>query len=220
MPLDRTDGILSLDGVRLDHIADRFGTPTYVYSWNDIADRYRNLEGALADTRHRICYSVKANSNLAILHQLSKLGANFDVVSGGELERLIVVGIPISLAIFSGVGKSVAEIDFALKAGIGCFNMESTAELIRIDARANLLGKKAPVSVRLNPDVDADTHPYISTGLRKNKFGVAETEAIEMCRHAHKSQNLEFLGLGCHIGSQINQTAPFVEALEHLIKLT
>jgi len=220
MPLDQTDGILSLDSVRLDHIADRFGTPTYVYSWNDIADRYRNLEGALADTRHRICYSVKANSNLAILHQLSKLGANFDVVSGGELERLMVVGIPISLAIFSGVGKSVAEIDFALKAGIGCFNMESTAELLRIDARANLLGKKAPVSVRLNPDVDADTHPYISTGLRKNKFGVAETEAIEMCRHAHKSQNLEFLGLGCHIGSQINQTAPFVEALEHLIKLT
>ena len=220
MSLDRTDGILCLDGVQLDEVADRFGTPTYVYSWNNIEARYRDLTGVLADTRHRICYSVKANSNLAILHHLSELGANFDIVSGGELERLMVVGISPSRAIFSGVGKSVAEIDFALKAGIGCINVESTAELERIEARSILLGKIAPVSVRLNPDVEADTHPYISTGLRKNKFGVAETEAIEMCRYAHESQSLKIFGLGCHIGSQINQTAPFIEALDHLIGLT
>ena len=220
MSLDRTDGILCLDGVRLDEVADRFGTPTYVYSWTNIEARYRDLARALADTRHRICYSVKANSNLAILHHLSELGANFDIVSGGELERLMVVGISPSQAIFSGVGKSVAEIDFALKAGIGCINMESTAELERIEARSGLLGKIAPVSVRLNPDVDANTHPYISTGLRKNKFGVAETEAIEMCHYAHKSESLKIFGLGCHIGSQINQTAPFIEALDHLIRLT
>lgn len=219
MSLQRTDGILCLDDVRLDQVADRFGTPTYVYSWNDIETRYHELAGALAQIEHRICYSVKANSNLSILDHLDKLGASFDIVSGGELERLIVAGIAPSRAIFSGVGKSVEEIDFALKAGIGCINMESTAELERIESRSNLLSKVAPVSVRLNPDVDANTHPYISTGLRQNKFGVAELEAVEMCRYAHKSPRLNILGLGCHIGSQINQTEPFVEALDHLIRL-
>ena len=220
MSLDRKDGILSLDSVRLDQVAARFGTPTYVYSWDAIEARYQELVGALKNTRHRICYAMKANSNLAILHHLNQLGSNFDIVSGGELERLMVADISPSRAIFSGVGKSVSEIDFALKAGIGCMNMESTAELKRIETRAHLLGKIAPVSVRLNPDVDVNTHPYLSTGLRQNKFGVAEPEALEMCRHAHQSQNLEILGLGCHIGSQINQTAPFIEALDHLIKLT
>ena len=213
----RIDNALHVEDIRLTAIADGVGTPAYVYSQSMIEERYRHLSQHLDAAN--ICYSVKANSNLAILKLMKGLGAGFDIVSGGELERVLLAGGDPERVIFSGVGKSVADIDFAIKAGIGCFNVESVQELNRLEARARLLSRVAPVSVRVNPDVDAQTHPYISTGLKQNKFGVPEAQALEMYRRAAASDVLDVRGIDCHIGSQIEDSAPYVAARDRLLNI-
>ena len=180
----RSDGELCVDAVPLSRIAAAVGTPAYVYSWRSIAEQYRRLEAALHGIDHRICYAVKANSNLAILARLAALGTAFDIVSGGELERVLRAGGDAARVVFTGVGKSTEDIDFGIKSGINAFNVESASELARIESRADLLGRKARVSIRVNPDVDARTHPYIATGLKENKFGVPAGQALELSRHA------------------------------------
>ena len=216
---ERIDGELALDGVGLAGIAGRFGTPCYVYSRALIEEAYRAFDAGLAGVDHLVCYAVKANSNLAVLDILARLGAGFDIVSGGELARVLAAGGSAARVIFSGVGKSEAEMRAALEAGIKCFNVESEPELERLDAVAGALGKRAPVSLRINPDVDARTHPYISTGLAGNKFGIPHGRALEAYRRAARLKNLRVSGIGCHIGSQILETAPLDEALERVLEL-
>ena len=207
------------DGVDLAEVADRYGTPCYVYSKSHVRSRYQELAGALGNVPHTICYAVKANSTLGILELFAELGSGFDIVSGGELVRVLEAGGEASKVVFSGVGKRTDEIDFALKTKIGCFNVESAAELKRIESRATLLGVTAPISLRVNPEVDAHTHPYISTGLRENKFGVPAQQARELYQYASKSDALQIMGIDCHIGSQITELAPFSEALAKLLEL-
>ncbi len=219
MPYTRSGGELHVDGVPLARIADAVGTPAYVYSWPSVRDRYAELDTALDGTSRRICYSVKANGNLALLARLAKLGGGFDIVSGGELERVLRAGGDPSRVVFSGVGKSVEDIDFGIKCGIDAFNVESASELDRIESRARLIGRKARVSIRVNPDVDAHTHPYISTGLKENKFGVPADLALELYRRAAASADLHVVGIACHIGSQIGQAEPFREAMCGLLGL-
>ncbi|MCE2424466.1 MAG: diaminopimelate decarboxylase [Pseudomonadales bacterium] len=219
MPYARSGGELHVDGVPLARIADAVGTPAYVYSWPSVRDRYAELDTALDGTGQRICYSVKANGNLALLARLAKLGAGFDIVSGGELERVLRAGGDPSRVVFSGVGKSVEDIDFGIKCGIDAFNVESASELDRIESRARVIGRKARVSIRVNPDVDAHTHPYIATGLKENKFGVPADLAVELYRRAAASADLYVVGIACHIGSQIAQVEPFREALCGLLGL-
>ena len=219
MPFEHRQGELHADDVPLTRIADAVGTPAYVYSWTDVHDRYRALETALEGIDHRICYAVKANSNLSILARLASLGAGFDIVSGGELERVLRAGGDPRRVVFSGVGKCDAEIDFGIKCGIGTFNVESAAELERIEARSRIIGHPARVSVRVNPDVDANTHPYISTGLKDSKFGVPPPLAIKLYRQAHASPTLDVVGIDCHIGSQVADVEPFQDALAKLIDL-
>ncbi len=214
------DGVGYLEDVPLTAIAERCGTPTYVYSRAHFTVQYNALDTALAAVPHTICYAVKANSNLAVLNVFARLGAGFDIVSGGELERVMRAGGDPAKVIFSGVGKSAAEIDFALKLGIGCFNVESAAELERLELHARRLARRAPVSVRVNPDIDAGTHPYISTGLKTNKFGVPRDEALSLYRAVENSQWLDVVGIDCHIGSQISSPAPLLEALTSLLQLT
>jgi len=218
-PFVLRNGVLHAEGVSLQTIAEAVGTPVYVYSRAHFENRYEALQNAMAPLDVVICYAVKANSNLSVLRCFAELGAGFDIVSGGELQRLISIGVEPALLVFSGVGKSVAEIDLALKVGIGCFNVESGAELDRIEARAELLSKVAPISVRINPDVDANTHPYISTGLKENKFGVLKEQAIDLYRRAGASEVLSVRGIDCHIGSQLNTVAPLVEACTSLIEI-
>lgn len=218
-PFRREDGVLLADGVPLPEIAERWGTPAYVYCGDAIAARYRAFDAAFAAHPHRICYAVKANSNLAVLALLARLGAGFDIVSGGELERVLHAGGDPAGVVFSGVGKSRAEIERALEVGIGCFNVESAAELERIEVAARAAGRSAPISVRVNPDVDAATHPYISTGLKENKFGVATDVALELYRHAAASSALRVEGIDCHIGSQLVRVEPFVDALARVLAL-
>ena len=213
------DNQLCAEQVPLADIAQRFGTPCYVYSHTALVDGYRQFESAFAGREHLICYAVKANSNLAILHQLAWLGAGFDVVSGGELQRVLAAGAGAGKVVFSGVGKTVAEMRLALDAGILCFNVESEAELIRLNEVAGSMGMVAPVSLRVNPDVDAKTHPYISTGLRQNKFGVAYTEALALYRMAAELPHLRVTGVDCHIGSQLTETDPFIAAAEKVLAL-
>lgn len=215
----RLDNAIGVEDVPLAAIADAVGTPAYVYSRASIEDRYRRLSGALSGGRARICYAVKANANLAVLRLMHELGAGFDIVSAGELQRVLRAGAPAANVVFSGVGKSVAEIDFALKAGIHCFNVESEAELERLEARARLLSRVAPVSVRVNPDIDAGTHPYISTGRRDNKFGVPEGAALDMYRDAAGSDVLEVRGIDCHIGSQVVELGPYAAARDRLLRI-
>lgn len=215
----RRDGELCVDAVPLSRVAAAVGTPAYVYSWRSVAEQYRRLEAALDGIDHRICYAVKANSNLAILARLAKLGAGFDIVSGGELERVLRAGGDAARVVFSGVGKSTEDIDFGIKSGIDAFNVESASELARIESRADLLGRKARVSIRVNPDVDANTHPYIATGLKENKFGVPAGQALELYRHAISSAHLAVAGIDCHIGSQIADVEPFEVALTALLEL-
>ena len=220
MPFERRQGgELHADGVPLTRVADAVGTPAYVYSWTDVHDRYQALDSALEGVDHRICYAVKANSNLSILARLASLGAGFDIVSSGELERVLRAGGDPERVVFSGVGKCDAEIDFGVKCGIGTFNVESAAELERIEARSGIVGRDARVSVRVNPDVDAKTHPYISTGLKENKFGVPAPIACELYRRAHASPMLDVVGIDCHIGSQVADVEPFQDALATLIDL-
>jgi diaminopimelate decarboxylase len=216
---ERIDGELALDGVSLAAIAERFGTPCYVYSRALVESAYREFDAGLAGVDHLVCYAVKANSNLAILDVLARLGAGFDIVSGGELARVLAAGGSADRVIFSGVGKADAEMRAALDAGIKCFNVESEPELERLDALAAAKGRVAPVSLRINPDVDARTHPYISTGMAGNKFGIPHDRALDAYRHAARLANLRVTGIDCHIGSQILETAPLDEALERVLEL-
>ncbi|MDE0659429.1 MAG: diaminopimelate decarboxylase [Gammaproteobacteria bacterium] len=215
----RRHGELCAEGVPLQRIATAVGTPVYVYSWRSVHEQYRRIEHALAGVDHRICYAVKANSNLAILARLAELGAGFDIVSGGELERVLRAGGDPKRVVFSGVGKSTADIDFGIKCGIDAFNVESASELARLEARAGLLGCNARVSVRVNPDVDANTHPYIATGLKESKFGVPPEQALELYCRASASPDLTVAGIDCHIGSQIVDVEPFEAALTALLQL-
>jgi diaminopimelate decarboxylase len=209
-------GVLCAEQAPLDEIAERFGTPCYVYSRAAIEQAYGELSRALRGEDALVCYSVKANSNLSVLALLARLGAGFDIVSGGELARVLAAGGEAAKTLFSGVGKSAAEIERALRAGVRCLNLESEAELARADAVAGRLGIVAPVAFRVNPDIDARTHPYISTGLRESKFGVAYAEAEALYRRAARLRNVRIVGIGCHIGSQLLEVAPFVAAVERL----
>jgi diaminopimelate decarboxylase len=210
---------LHIEHTSLSKIADTVGTPAYVYSTSYLTDQYNQLSEALTSTPHQIHYSVKANSNLAILSLFKSLGAGFDIVSSGELSRVLAVGGDPASVIFSGVGKSTEEINFALKAGIGCFNVESRSELLRIMAQAELLGCVANVAIRVNPNVDAKTHPYIATGLKENKFGVTKEQALELYRLAAENPAINLTGIDCHIGSQINEPEPLLQALTSILEL-
>lgn len=212
-------GSLHCEDVSLEAIAEAHGTPTYVYSRQAIESAFLAYQTALADRPHLICYAVKANSNLAVLNVLAALGAGFDVVSSGELQRVIAAGGAADKVVFSGVGKTRQEMLSALEHGIRCFNVESESELLTLADVAATCGKVAPVSVRVNPDVDAGTHPYISTGLRENKFGVAVDAARRLYRVAHDNPSLDPVGIDCHIGSQILDIAPFLESLDCLLAL-
>ncbi|HQT43761.1 MAG TPA: diaminopimelate decarboxylase [Halothiobacillus sp.] len=213
------DQALNLDGYPLSHIAAEFDTPTYVYSSAAIAQAYQSLTAAFGDRKHQICYAVKANSNLAILALLAKLGAGFDIVSGGELARVLKAGGAPKKIVFSGVGKRAAEIRQALEAGIGCLNVESASELARISGIAQELGVVAPISLRVNPDVDAKTHPYISTGLKDNKFGIPIEQAPDLYRYTARDPHLRIVGIDCHIGSQLTDVSPFAAAAERVLAL-
>lgn len=213
------DGVLYAEDVPLSRIADEHGTPCYVYSKATFERHFRAYTEALGGHPHLICYAVKANSNLAVLGLLAKLGAGFDIVSIGELERVLKAGGNPAKVVFSGVAKQAHEMARALEVGIKCFNVESRPELERLNRVAGELGKMAPVSLRVNPDVDAGTHPYISTGLKDNKFGIPVEEALAVYELAANLPNLQVKGLDCHIGSQLTETAPFLDALERLLML-
>jgi len=210
---------LYAEQVSLAVIAAQFGTPCYVYSRASLTDGWNQFSNALRSREHLVCYAVKANSNLAILNVLARLGAGFDIVSGGELQRVLAAGGDARKVVFSGVGKTVTEMRMALEADVLCFNVESSAELVRLNGIAKELDKIARISLRVNPDVDAKTHPYISTGLKQNKFGVAYGEAIELYRSARGMTNLRIVGIGCHIGSQLTEISPFIAALEKTLKM-
>ena len=208
-----------VENVPLADIARAHGTPCYVYSHAALTSAFRNFDAAFGAHPHLVCYAVKANPNLAILNLFAKLGSGFDIVSGGELARVIKAGGDPHKVVFSGVGKTRKEIQDALNAEILCFNVESAPELERINAVAAELGKIAPVSLRVNPDVDAKTHPYIATGLKESKFGVAHGDAIALYRHARALSHLHIEGIDCHIGSQLTDTAPFSAAVERVLSL-
>ena len=213
------DGVLHAESVSLESIAERFGTPCYVYSRAALEASLNEFRDELDGVDALICYAIKANSNLAVLNVFARQRAGFDIVSGGELKRVLAAGADAKNVLFSGVGKTAAEMAFALEAGILCFNVESAAELERLNEVAGRLGKKAPISLRVNPNVDAKTHPYISTGLKENKFGVAYEDALDVYRQAAALPNLDIVGIDCHIGSQLLDPAPFAEALDKLLQL-
>jgi diaminopimelate decarboxylase len=212
-------GTLTLDGCSLIDVAAQFGTPSYVYSERAIRDNFLAYQNAFKGRDHLICYAMKANSNLSVLKLLAGLGAGFDIVSSGELLRALAAGAEPEKIVFSGVGKTAAEITLALQKGVGCFNIESAAELDTLASLAAQLGKRAKVSFRVNPDVDPKTHPYISTGLKGNKFGVAFEEAIALYRKAAALSSIQVVGIDCHIGSQITEVAPYLEAVDKLLDL-
>jgi len=213
------DGELFAEGVALTAIAERFGTPTYVYSRAHIEAQYRSYTDALQGVEHLVCFAVKANSNLGVLNVLARMGAGFDIVSGGELERVLAAGGRADRVVFSGVGKTREDMRRALEVGVHCFNVESTDELERLQVVAAEMDKVAPVSLRVNPDVDAGTHPYISTGLKENKFGIAIADAEAIYVRAAQLPNLEVVGVDCHIGSQLTTVEPFLDALDRLLDL-
>ena len=215
----RRAGRLYCEHVPLQELAQRFGTPLYVYSRRAIVDAFRQYERALAGRSSLICYAVKANSNLGVLSLLARVGSGFDIVSGGELVRVIAAGGAPSRIVFSGVGKGESEIENAMRAGILCFNVESEFELQRISSIAAALGKRAPVSMRVNPEIDPGTHPYIATGLKSSKFGIAYEHAVDLYRRAHSDPHLEVVGIDCHIGSQITQAGPLEQATDRLLDL-
>lgn len=212
-------GELFAEGVALSALAERFGTPTYVYSRAHIEAQYLAFADALAGMPHLVCFAVKANSNLGVLNVLARLGAGFDIVSGGELERVLAAGGSADKIVFSGVGKTREDMRRALEVGVHCFNVESTDELERLQLVAAEMGVRAPISLRVNPDVDAGTHPYISTGLKENKFGIAIADAEDVYVRAAQLPNLEVLGVDCHIGSQLTTLEPFIDALDRLLAL-
>ncbi|MCW3480910.1 diaminopimelate decarboxylase [Neisseriaceae bacterium JH1-16] len=213
------DGTLAVDDVALSTLAEQYGTPLYVYSARALDAAYQSYRDAFAALDPLICYAVKANGNLAVLQRFARLGSGFDIVSGGELARVLAAGGDAAKVIFSGVGKSADEMRFALEAGIRCFNVESINELKRLDEVAGSVGRKAPVSLRVNPDVDAKTHPYISTGLKDNKFGIAFDSALDAYKLAASLPNLDVVGIDCHIGSQLTDVTPLVDALDRLLVL-
>ncbi|NAT59064.1 diaminopimelate decarboxylase [Pseudomonas syringae pv. actinidifoliorum] len=213
------DGELFAEGVALSAIAERFGTPTYVYSRAHIEAQYRAFADALSGMPHMVCFAVKANSNLGVLNVLARLGAGFDIVSRGELERVLAAGGKAERIVFSGVGKTREDMRRALEVGVHCFNVESTDELERLQEVAAELDVRAPISLRVNPDVDAGTHPYISTGLKENKFGIAIAAAEDVYIRASQLPNLEVIGVDCHIGSQLTTLEPFIDALDRLLDL-
>ena len=213
------DNSLLAEQVPLAAIAERYGTPCYVYSRAALEAHWRAFDEALAGLEHRICYSVKANSNLGVLDVLARLGSGFDIVSVGELERVLAAGGEATKTVFSGVGKREAEMRRALEAGVYCFNVESRGELERLDGVAASLGTVAPIAVRVNPDVDADTHPYIATGLKENKFGVPIGDAPALFTQATDLANVAIKGVDFHIGSQLTSLAPFLDALDRALAL-
>jgi len=218
-PLSTRDGHLYVEDVPLDAVATEYGTPCYVYSRAALEHAYRAYDQALAAHPHQICYAVKANSSLAILNIFARLGSGFDIVSGGELARVLAAGGDPAKVVFSGVGKTAAEMRAALQAGIHCFNLESESELARLNQVAGKMGQVAAISLRVNPNVDAKTHPYISTGLKDNKFGIAHEQALRVYREAAAMPNLRITGIDCHIGSQLTEVAPFAEALDRVLEL-
>jgi diaminopimelate decarboxylase len=212
-------GSLYAEQVPVADIAQDYGTPTYIYSRKTLEQHWQAFDDAFSDLPHLVCYAVKANSNLAVLNVLARLGSGFDIVSAGELARVIAAGGEAAKTVFSGVGKTEAEIEYALEHNIRCFNVESIPELSRINAVAARLGKQAPVSIRVNPDVDAQTHPYISTGLKENKFGIDIEQARTVYQSAKAMANLSVVGVDCHIGSQLTSVSPFVDALKRVLTL-
>ncbi|WP_201550540.1 diaminopimelate decarboxylase [Psychrobacter sp. DD43] len=217
--LDYRDGALYMEQVNITEVAKHYGTPCYVYSKQAILDVYQAYADSFASLNHQICYAVKANSNLAVLGVLAQAGAGFDIVSRGELMRVLAAGGAAARVVFSGVGKTYSDIEYALNQGIGCFNVESISELTLINEVAAQLDKSAPISLRVNPDVDAKTHPYISTGLKDNKFGIAHEDALVVYQQAAKLSHIDIVGIDCHIGSQLTEVAPFVAALDKVIEL-
>jgi diaminopimelate decarboxylase len=213
------DGVLHAEDTSLADLASEFGTPLYVYSRQALHDDWEAYRVAAQGRNVLVCFGMKANSNLAVLNEFKKLGSGFDIVSGGELARVLAVGGDASRIVFSGVGKQEWEMQAALKAGVKCFNVESEAELLRLAQVADRLGMVAPVSLRVNPDVDAQTHPYISTGLKENKFGIAIESAVAVYQRAATLPSLKVVGVDCHIGSQITESAPYLDALDKLIAL-
>ena len=217
--LHRRGTELWLDEVPVSELAARHGTPLYAYSRAAMRAALAPYQAALKGRRHLICYAMKANSSLAVLQTFAALGCGFDIVSGGELKRVLAIGADPSRVVFSGVGKTVDEMRLALTAGVRCFNVESDSELIALSSVAVAEGRRAPISLRVNPDVDAKTHPYISTGLRGNKFGIAHDRAVAVYRQAATLPGIEVVGIDCHIGSQVTDSAPYLEALERLLDL-
>lgn len=218
-PFFYQDGSLCAEGVPLSVIADNVGTPCFVYSRAAIEERWHSYDSAFAGRDHLVCFAVKANSNLAVLNVLARLGSGFDIVSGGELERVLRAGGQPERIVYSGVGKSRDEMRRALEVGIGCFNVESEAELEQLDQVAGELGKHAPVSLRVNPDVDPNTHPYISTGLKDSKFGIPIDHAMSVYARASELENIDVRGVAAHIGSQLTEVDPFIESMERLLDL-
>ena len=213
------DGNLEIEGFCLSSIADMFGTPCYIYSRAEIEDRFFRYKKSFGSRPHTVCYAVKANSNLSVLKILKNVGSGFDIVSGGELDRVSFVGGSSEQIVFSGVGKSTSEIENSIKARVGCINVESLDELERISGLAEKLGVCAPIAVRVNPNINPKTHPYISTGLKENKFGIPMEEAREFYRRIAKKKSLKPVGIACHIGSQLTSLEPVVEALGEIVLL-
>ncbi|MEI2636337.1 MAG: diaminopimelate decarboxylase [Methylotenera sp.] len=213
------NGEFHAENVALSQIAQEFDTPCYVYSKAALTQAFKSFQAGLVNANHLICFAVKANPNIAILNLFAKLGAGFDIVSGGELARVLAAGGDPQKVVFSGVGKTADEMRAALKVGIFCFNVESASELTRLNTVAGEIGKIAPVSLRVNPNVDAKTHPYISTGLKNNKFGVAFEDALDVYMQAASMPNIAVHGVDCHIGSQITELSPFIDALDRVLGL-
>lgn len=213
------DNELYIEDVSVSGLAKQYDTPCYVYSKQAILDVYQAYSDSFASLEHQICYAVKANSNLAVLGILAQAGAGFDIVSRGELMRVLAAGGQAGRVVYSGVGKTYSDIEFALQQGIGCFNVESISELSLINEVADQLDTPAPISLRVNPDVDAKTHPYISTGLKDNKFGIAHEQALDVYAQAAAMSHIKIVGIDCHIGSQLTEVAPFVAALDKVIEL-
>jgi diaminopimelate decarboxylase len=216
---DYRNGELHAEAVPLARVAERYGTPCYVYSRAAVTATYRAFDTAFAERDHLLCYAVKANSSLAVLNVLARLGSGFDIVSGGELARVLAAGGDPARIVFSGVGKSAEEMRRALMAGILCFNVESESELLRLDTVAAQCGRTAAMSLRVNPDVDPRTHPYIATGLKENKFGIPWEDALALFRRAREMRHVAITGIGFHIGSQLTEVAPFVAALDRVLEL-
>ena len=217
MSFTRINGVLHAEQCSLQRLAQQYGTPLYVYSKATFEKHYLDMDRAFHFIDHQICFAVKSNPNIAVLNVLAKQGAGFDIVTGGELARVLKAGGDASKIVFSGLGKTEADIQKALDVGIACFNVESHAELDRIQKVAAQMNVKAPISLRVNPDVDAKTHPYISTGLKENKFGIPSDSVYSTYEYAASLPNLDIVGIDCHIGSQLTETQPFVDALDRVI---